>query len=311
MVSFSQGVSIKAANLVAMGQLAKQLPLAKQTKVLATLAGSQRSPMRGRGMEFSEVRAYQAGDDIRQMDWRITAKTQQAHIKLYQEEKERPVMLMLDLRANMHFGSKRAFKSVLAADIAALLGWAAHAQGDRIGAWIFNDEQELDLRAKANKQHLLFLFHQLSMFAEQTSQASNAENRFEQMLRHINRTNRPGSLVYLISDFSGFSAKSLPSLLTLTQHSDVRAIQVIDPLQQTLPPPGHYGITDGQRYAQINTQSKRERDAFCTKAKAQQTQLEQHLLNLGIPHVSVFTHEDPMAKLRAGLGIRTYKPSYV
>lgn len=307
MASFSQGISIEAANLVAMGQLAKQLPLGKQNKVLATKAGAQRSPMRGRGMEFSEVRAYQAGDDIRQMDWRITARTQQAHIKLYQEEKERPVMLMLDLRANMRFGSKRAFKSVLAADIAALIGWAAKAESDRIGAWVFNDNQELDFRAKANKRHLLSLFHKLSEFSKQASTINNPQARFSQMLRHINRTSRPGSLIYLISDFYGFSTECLASIKALTQHSDVRAIQVMDKLQQTLPPPGQYAITDGQQYAQLNTQSKAQREKFSAQAKAQQASLQQHFLNLGVPHICIFTHDNPMAKLRAGLGISSNK----
>lgn len=307
MAQFSQGIEIKATNLVAIGQLAKQLPLAKQTKVLASKAGLQTSPMRGRGMEFAEVRAYQAGDDIRQMDWRITAKTQQAHIKLYQEEKERPVMLMLDLRANMQFASKRAFKSVLAADISALIGWAAKAEGDRVGAWIFNDTQELDIRAKASKTHLLSLFHQLCEFAKQTTLNTNPDERFKQMLRHLTRTQRPGSLIYLISDFCGFNEQALPLLRSLSLHSDIRAIQIIDKLQQTLPPPGQYSVTDGQQYAQLNTRSRTQRAQFAQQAQQQQNKLEAQLLQLGIPHLCVFTDDDVLAKLRVGLGIQPYQ----
>src|SRR5690554_8053349 len=96
-------------------------------------------------MDYSEVRQYQAGDDIRSMDWRVTARTGKAHVKVFHEEKERPVLLLCDLRAGMQFGSQRALKSVLAADITALISWASLQAGDRVGAFLFTDQQELKI----------------------------------------------------------------------------------------------------------------------------------------------------------------------
>lgn len=303
MHAFSHGVHIQTSNLIAMGQMSAQLPLHKQRKVLTNRVGNQISAIRGRGMEFAEVRAYSAGDDVRQMDWRITARTQTPHIKLYQQEKERPVMLMLDLRANMRFASKRAFKSVLAADIAALLGWSSLNSGDHIGTWIFNDTQELDIRPKGRKTHLLTLFHQLSDFAQKPTQAQPAQARFEQMLRHLLRSHRPGSLIYLISDFYGFSSQCLPSLQTLSKRNDLIAIQIRDLLEQELPPAGQYRISDRHTNIQIDTQAASLRTKFAQQAKAQQQQLIEQLRQLSIAHIELFTHLPIMPALQSGLGI--------
>ena len=121
----SAGAEIKTDNLVALRHLANLLPIHKQKKVLNELSGVHTSNLRGRGVDFSEVRAYQPGDDIRAMDWRVTARTQKPHIKVFREERERPIMIVCDLRASMFFGTQYAFKSVLAADIASLFAWSA------------------------------------------------------------------------------------------------------------------------------------------------------------------------------------------
>ena len=113
----SKGALISTDNLVAIRHLAKLLPIHKQKKVLNEMAGVHTSNLRGRGVDFSEVRSYQAGDDIRAMDWRVTARTQKPHIKVFREERERPIMVVCDLRSSMFFGTQHAFKSVLAADI--------------------------------------------------------------------------------------------------------------------------------------------------------------------------------------------------
>merc|ERR1711916_149956 len=115
-------------------------------------------------MEFEEVRVYQPGDDIRTIDWRVTARTQVAHTKLFQEEREKPVLLVVDQRSNMFFGSQRCFKSVYAAHIAATLGWAAIYQNDRVGALVFGDDQQRDVRPKRSKHAQLSFLQQLVEF---------------------------------------------------------------------------------------------------------------------------------------------------
>jgi len=132
------GIVVDAATLIGLRKTAKEMSLNTRLKSRSSIDGSSRSALRGRGMEFSEVRHYQPGDDIRNIDWRVTARTQETYTKLFQEEKERPVYLLVDQRQPMFFGSKLQFKSVLAAKAAAAIAWTAFANRDRLGAIIWS-----------------------------------------------------------------------------------------------------------------------------------------------------------------------------
>lgn len=313
-LSFSQGADIEPAKLTALRHLAPLLPLAKQQKILNELSGQHSSQLRGRGMDYAEVRLYQAGDDLRSMDWRVTARTNKAHIKVFQQEKERPVYIVCDLRRAMHFGSKRALKSVLAADLAALLAWASLNNGDRIGALIFSDDKEVNLRAKPGRKAVLHLLSQLAQIGQaraqmsdqvndQTSSAS-ANERMQQICRHIRRTVTPGSRVYVISDWLGFDELCQQQLFHVSRHSDIVALHVCDPLEQQLPPPGLYSVTDGENQLQLESFSKAHRHDYQQAYLQQFSQLKQRLLALTVPLVSLSTADpDPLPSLRAGLGI--------
>src|SRR5690554_1473789 len=202
-IGFTSGADISAEQLVQLRHLAVLLPLGKQKKVFNELSGQHSSALRGRGMDYAEVRQYQAGDDLRSMDWRVTARTGKPHIKLFQQEKERPVFIACDLRANMHFGSKRALKSVLAADLAALFAWASLHNGDRIGALLFSDQQEVNLRAKTGRKAVLHLINQLAQLPHKADSVSpnTVQKRMQQVFRHLRRTVGSGSRVYIISDW--------------------------------------------------------------------------------------------------------------
>lgn len=299
---FSAGAEILPANLVQLRTLARQLPLHKQKKVLNDLAGSHASAIRGRGLDYAEVREYQAGDDIRAMDWRVTARTGDAHIKVFREEKERPVLLVCDLRAAMRFGSRRALKQVLAADLTALFAWAALEHGDRIGALLFNDEQETDLRPKTGRKQVLQLLNELTTMAPSAS--ADPQQRMQQICRHLRRIARPGSAIYFISDWTGFDADCEQQLHAVTRHCDLVAVHISDPLEAELPPPGLYSLSDGQQRLSLDSTTSRQREEYQQAFSLRMNSLQQQLQRLKVPLIALSTsNADPLPALRQGLGL--------
>ncbi len=299
---FSAGAEILPANLVQLRTLARQLPLHKQKKVLNDLAGSHASAIRGRGLDYAEVREYQAGDDIRAMDWRVTARTGDAHIKVFREEKERPVLLVCDLRAAMRFGSRRALKQVLAADLTALFAWAALEHGDRIGALLFNDELETDLRPKTGRKQVLQLLNELTTMAPSAS--ADPQQRMQQICRHLRRIARPGSAIYFISDWTGFDADCEQQLHAVTRHCDLVAVHISDPLEAELPPPGLYSLSDGQQRLSLDSTTSRQREEYQQAFSLRMNNLQQQLQRLKVPLIALSTsNADPLPALRQGLGL--------
>ena len=156
-----QGAYISLEQLIAARFNAKDLNLKQRRRALSLLAGASKTNFRGRGLDFSEVRAYQAGDDIRSIDWRVTARSGKPYTKLFQEERERPILVMVDQRQPMFFGSQHCFKSVMASYLAALLAWSGLQQGDRVGGLVFGNEQQQEIRPRRSRQSVLALMQLL------------------------------------------------------------------------------------------------------------------------------------------------------
>src|SRR4051812_1422822 len=192
------GAYVNLANLLRLRFAAQDLKLFVKRAVKSQLNGAERTRFRGRGMDFEEVRLYQAGDDVRSIDWRVTARTQVPHTKLYREERERPVFVLVDQRAPMFFGSQRCFKSVLAAHIAANLAWAALNNSDRIGGLIFGDKAQRDIRPRRSKHAVLELLHQLREFNQQLqSPISPADSKpLSALLNDARRIAKPGCALF-------------------------------------------------------------------------------------------------------------------
>ena len=162
-----QGAYTDLSQLLRLRFAAQELKLFVKRPVKSQLSGAERTRFRGRGMDFEEVRLYQAGDDVRSIDWRVTARTQVPHTKVYREERERPVFVLVDQRSPMFFGSQQCFKSVLAAHIGTNLAWAALGNSDRVGGLIFGDTQQRDIRPRRSKHAVLELLHHLQDFNRQ------------------------------------------------------------------------------------------------------------------------------------------------
>ena len=156
------GIEVDVDDLIGLRFRAQRLELGIARRARQTMTGAHDSRFRGRGMEFAESRIYQPGDDVRSIDWRVTARTGRPHTKLFQEERERPVILLVDLGASMFFGTRKAFKSVLAAETAALIAWAAMHGGDRVGALVAGRSAHMELKPVAGRRGVLRVLRALA-----------------------------------------------------------------------------------------------------------------------------------------------------
>ena len=262
------GVQVGLDELIGSRGQAGRLDLAPRGRVLATRTGGHLSRFRGRGMEFDESRVYQPGDDPRNMDWRVTARAGTPHVKLFREERERPVWLLVDQGSSMRFGTRVAFKSVVAARAAALLGWAAVDRSDRVGGLVFDEHRHFERRPAARTAGLLPLLERL---AEPPESGGHGYGSVGEASLHLIRSVRPGGLVAVISDFAGLRLDSGRWIAELASVGELLLIMVHDPLESAAPPPARYPVTDGIRRGLLDLTGVRSRDSY---ERRYQTRLE-------------------------------------
>lgn len=295
----SSPVKIDLAELIALGD--HLLPTAWQpNRKLAAQSGGYRSRFRGRGMEFAEVRAYLPGDDVRSIDWRVTARRGKVHTKLFHEERERPVILALDYRRPMFFATRGRFKAVRASQLAALLAWQALSRGDRVGGFIFSEERNLELRPQLGKKAVLQLLRQ--MVADPVWQRSPhrpfaPQQRLAATLQRLHRVARPGSLILLLSDFSQWDDPVEKQLALLGRHCDLGLVRCFDPLEAELPPAGSYRLSDGERDLTIATSDREARQQYQHNFTQHRQRLENFCRQQKCRLFSLSTAGDPLESL--------------
>lgn len=299
-------VSVSQAGLIRLNGPARAIAL-NVLRVNSLQTGAYVSHFRGRGMEFDESRPYQPGDDPRSIDWRVTARSTTAYTKLFREERERPVLVCVDLRSNMHFATRGCFKSVNASRAAALLAWAAHHRGDRIGGLIFGDTTHRELKPRLGRRAALRFVHQLAEHADWTNRgvADNVEP-FTQAMSALRRVARPGSLVVVISDFIGFSRAAQSYLSSVARHNEVLAVFMNDPLERKLPPPGRYRIVSPDNEMLIDTYAAAARRDYENEFAERSHDLEKFCHRYGVHLMPMATDDDPVATLQTALGRRTH-----
>jgi len=295
------GVWADVDSLIRLRLRARQLHLETLQQSASTASGAHRSRFRGRGIDYQESRNYQPGDDIRNMDWRVMARTGRPHTKLYQEERQRPVILTVDLGASLFFGSRVALKSVVAAQAAALLAWAAIYRGDRVGALIFGRGQHQELRPAGGRRGVLRLIQALSAWTRPPPLDQYPPDSLGEALQRLRRVVRPGSLVFILSDFYSLDADTEQHLTRLRQHNDIVACQILDPLELTPPPAGRYSITDGRRTALLDTHGKALRTVYEAHFYRQHEQVRRLLRKRAVPLLRLTTQDDVATALRRGL----------
>lgn len=238
------GVVATTSELIALGRVRFDPGEARRRRVATRASGSKPSRFHGRGMEFAELREYQPGDDIRTIDWRVTARTGRPHSKRFEEERERPLWLLVDLGPSMRFGTRGAFKSVAAARAASLVAWAAHRAGERVGGVIATCGETLELPPGRTRRDLLRF---LGALAAGTASGEEAPaHGVAEPLRRLAPRLRGGSRVVVMSDFYGYDEAAAEALRVLARRCEVTLVHVFDALEQSAPPPGRYRVSDGQ-----------------------------------------------------------------
>lgn len=300
----ASGAYAELNELIALRFPARQLSLARRNRALSALTGPNKSNFRGRGIDFEEVRSYQPGDDIRSIDWRVTARTGSAHTKLFREERERPLLVAVDQRSEMFFGSSHCFKSVLAAHLASLVAWSALDAGDRVGGLVFDGRSHREIRPRRSRKTVLSLLsHIVDYNRALPSPTASGADSFADMLGKLRRIARPGSSLFIISDFRGaVEQQAREQLFQLAQHTEITAIACSDPLEAVLPRAGRYAVTDGEQRSELNTGSRQLRDAFRQRARQQREALSDGLMRLGIPLLQAATDRAPFALLQQFYG---------
>ena len=293
---------VSVAGLVGLGQAAAFVRLGSG-RILSRQSGEYQSPFRGRGMEFDESRPYQPGDDIRNIDWRVTARTGKTHTKLFREERERPVFVWIDLRRPMHFATRGRYKSVLAAQLGALVAWSALYNGDRVGGVIFSEREHHELKPQRGRAAVLRLVNRIVNEPSWTLPPAPEPDThsLERALQRLRRVARPGSLIFLISDFRHFDAQAEILLTRLCQHNEVATLFVYDLLEQELPPPGRYRMRDGRREFLVDSRDSRLSGQYRQRFRARLERLQQLCVANRMLLFPCRTDAEPLSLLLSGL----------
>lgn len=299
----ARGPHVALEDLIALRFPARQLRLGRRNRALSVLAGPNKSNFRGRGIDFEEVRNYQPGDDIRSIDWRVTARTGNAHTKMFREERERPVLVAVDQRSNMFFGSSHCCKSVLAAHLASLLAWSALDAGDRVGGLVFNGASHREIRPRRSRRTVLALLSQVAEYNRALPLDTPATGNFADALANLRRIARPGTSLFMVSDFRGADHEhAREQLFQLAQHTEITAIACSDPLEAELPRAGRYAVTDGRARSELDTADRDLRVAYHEHARQRREMLSKDLLRLGIPMLQAATDQAPFSLLQQFYG---------
>lgn len=291
------GLVADLAELIALQRIAQAVKYAPEHRALR--AGHHLSKLRGRGMDFAEARNYQAGDEIRHMEWRVTARTGRPHIKLYQEERERPVIILTDFSASMYFGTRGALKSVVAARLASALAWTVIKEGDRVGGVIFSETNHHEFAARSRERGLLPFLASLSAYTQDNQAAFVTEQRamaWNRALSRLHRVIKPGSILVLISDFYQFDTESQQHLSRLRAHNDMLAYHVCDAIELAPPKPARYALSNGQQDVLLDTSQPSLFEAYQRHCSQKIALLTQSLRRLQVQYV-VVTAETDLAQL--------------
>jgi uncharacterized protein (DUF58 family) len=303
--SRSEDVYTSLHALVRLRYTAKGFNYLPRQPVRSLLSGRKRSRLRGRGLDFDELRHYRPGDDIRNMDWRVTNRTGKPHVRVYTEERDRPVIALVDQRQPMFFGSQKKMKSVTAAEVAAITAWRVLAVGDRIGAILFNDSETLEIKpTRSDKRVMAWLGELTSMNHDLSASNDHSANRsgLSQALALLERSIGHDYLVILISDFYGWDENTVAALRRIRQHNDIICSLIFDPLERDISSADSLIVSDGQLQLAIDPASEGLGEKFEASFENSVAQVQAELKRHDIPVIPIDTVASVADQLREKLG---------
>lgn len=259
-----------------------------------SFAGDYHSVFKGRGMAFDEVRPYAPGDEIRTIDWNVTARTGEAYVKKYTEERELTVMLLVDMSGSGDFGSVNRFKRELAAELTAVLAFAATTNNDKVGLLLFTDQVELYIPPRKGRRHVLRLIRELLAFKPQ-----NRGTNIKVALDTVNQMLKRRSIVFLVSDFLDDPARYRQALSMSNRRHDIIAVDLNDPMESRIANVGLLTLEDAEsgEIVWVDTADKRWQASFRQRADKLEQEKRQTFLRASVDHISVATDQDYITPL--------------
>lgn len=296
------GVHVTTEQLVALEGRACDLAFVQKARSHQQLAGRMQSTLRGRGLIFEELREYLPGDDIRSIDWRVTARTSRPVVRIYGEEKERPALLLVDQRINMFFGSRHSMKSVTAAESAMLCAWRILGSGDRVGGFVFGDEGMDEVKPHRSRNAVIALADRIAgrnATLSATYSGSASAGLLNEALRRTASLAHHDHLIILVSDLNGHDDTTRNMLLRLSQSNKVICLLVYDPFLLQLPKAGNIVVSGGTLQAELPLGQRSVRDAIDSFARERGRELRSWQRKLGLPMLPVSAAEETAPQLRA------------
>ena len=300
------GVYVDLDQLIALEQKGRKVSLLPRQPVHSLLSGRYASRMRGRGLNFEEIRDYRSGDDVRSIDWKVTARLQSPHVRVFNEERDRQGLLVVDQRLSMFFGTRRAMKSVTAAEIAAVVAWRILSVGDRVGGIVFNDRSIEEVRPQRSRRIVL---QYLTKLAEQNqalgvgrgiTRDATMLNRALDRIRHVAPHD---ATVVIFSDFDGADETTRHAIAALAAHNTVIAVLIHDPSQSELPAAGRMTVTDGELQIALGVAHGSTRQNILDMSKTRLRSVFEWTRDFGVPVLPLSTAEEPVNQLHHLLGL--------
>ena len=297
----SHRVTADLKHLLLLQAQARSLQLPSARRALRQRRGGHHSVMRGRGMSLAEVRPYQPGDDVRRIDWRVTARRQEPHTRVYEEERERPVLALCDLGPAMFFASEGSYKQVRAAELSALLAWVAHGSGDQTGGIVFGSGSPAVVRPARRRRSVMQLLSALAAGQRQqpAMQPAPSGDGLKEALTEARRIAHTGSRVFIVSDFQYADTETRSLLAGLAMHNQVTAVVVTDPLDDHLPGRGHYAVGGAGGTLWFDGDDRALQRAWHDAANARKAALENLFRQSGVTRMNLATGEDPVALMHS------------
>jgi uncharacterized protein (DUF58 family) len=303
----AKGVYVSATDLALLEGQARHLVFRPRHPARNLLAGRHTSRVRGRGLDFEELRQYQPGDDVRTIDWNVTARMPQAFVRVYTEEKDRPVTVVVDQRINMFFGTKAAMKSVTAAEAAALCAWRALTDGDRVAGVVFDDHEVFEHRLDRNRGALLRFLGRIASCNNALRADSPLEPNRAQLdvaLERAARTTSHDHLVIVITDCDGRSPRTRDLVRRLAMRNDVVLFLVFDPLLVELPAPRDLVVSDGALQVEVPLGASRVRRSLAEFGDKRLKDILQWQREIGVTVAPLTTADDTATQLRHLIGLQ-------
>lgn len=299
------GVYVDLEELIALEYRGRKVSFMPHQPVHSLLSGRFASRMRGRGLNFEEIRDYRPGDDVRSIDWKVTARLQKPHVRVFNEERDRQALLVVDQRLSMFFGSRLAMKSVAAAQVASIGAWRVFGAGDRIGAIIFNDRDLVEIKSRRSRATVLQILTGIVAQNEALGVGrgiAGAPGTLNAALERAQRRALHDATVIVISDFDGADDATRKMIGGLKRHNDVVALLVHDPLQSNLPASARMTVTDGDLQIELEIGRDTVRRSIEQATQERLKGVFAWTRELGVPVLPLSAAEEVAPQLRRLLG---------